>query len=62
MIYYYKQHGVRKYLRRNKETMEEEIVSVSNVNNLPVKRHMELLNLNDDKHEYIDYLGNEIVD
>ena len=42
--------------------MEEEIVSVSNVNNLPVKRHMELLNLNDDKHEYIDYLGNEIVD
>lgn len=62
MIYYYKQHEVRKYLRRNKETTEEEIVSVSNVNNLPVKRHMELLNLNDDKHEYIDYLGNEIAD
>lgn len=59
MVYYYKQHEVRKYLRRNKKTMVEEIVSVSNVNNLTVEKHMELLNLNDGKYEYIDFLGNE---
>lgn len=57
MIYCFKQHEVRKYLRRNKETLEEEIVSVSNVNNLSVEKHMELLNLNDDQYEYIEYLG-----
>ena len=51
MVYYYKQHEVRKYLRRNKKTMVEEIVSVSNVNNLTVEKHMELLNLNDGKYE-----------
>lgn len=39
--------------------MVEEIVSVSNVNNLTVEKHMELLNLNDGKYEYIDFLGNE---
>ncbi len=37
--------------------MEEEIVSVSNVNKLSVEKHMELLNLNDDKYEYVEYLG-----
>lgn len=57
MIYCYKQHEVRKYLRRDRKTMEEEIVSVSNLNNLTVERHMELLNLNDKVHEYIAYLG-----
>lgn len=60
MIYYFKQHEVRKYLRRNKSTKKEEIVSVSNVNNLSVAKHMELLNLNDENYEYIAYLG--IVD
>lgn len=57
MIYSFKQHEVRKYLRRNKETLKEEIASVSNVNNLPVEKHMDLLNLNDDPYEYIEYLG-----
>ena len=57
MIYGYKQHEVRKYLRQNRETQEEEIVSVSNRNNLSVERHMELLNLNDEKYEYIQYWG-----
>lgn len=58
MNYSFTQHEVRKYLRRNRETMEKEIVSVSNVNKLSVERHMELLNLNDDRYEYIEYLGN----
>lgn len=58
MIYNFKQHEVRKYLRRNKDTLEEEVASVSNRNNLSVERHMELLNLNDDQYEYIEYLGN----
>lgn len=57
MIYGYKQHEVRKYLRQNRETQEEEIVSVSNRNNLSVESHMELLNLNDKKYEYIQYWG-----
>ena len=55
---YFKQHEVRKYLRRNKKTQEEEIVSVSNLNGFTVERHMELLNLNDEDHEYVEYLGN----
>lgn len=57
MIYSFKQHEVRKYLRRNKSTKEEEVVSVSNLNNLSVEKHMELLNLNDENYEYITYLG-----
>ncbi len=57
MIYYYEQHEVRKYLRRDKSTGREEVVSVSNVNNLSVEKHMELLNLNDENYEYIAYLG-----
>ena len=58
MVIGFKQHEVRKYLRRDKNTQEEEIVSVSNRNGLTVEKHMELLNLNDDEHEYIEYLGN----
>ncbi len=57
MIYYFKQHEVRKYLRRDKSTKKEEVVSVSNVNNLSVEKHMELLNMNDENYEYIAYLG-----
>lgn len=56
MIYYFQQHETRKYLRRNRETLEEEIVTVSNRNNLSVEKHMELLNLNDDQYKYIEYL------
>ncbi len=57
MIYCFKQHEVRKYLRRNRTTLAEEIVTVSNRNSLSVERHMELLNLNDGQYEYIEYLG-----
>lgn len=53
------QPEVRKYLRQHRETLKQEIVSVSNRNNLSVEKHMELLNLNDDVHEYIAYLGSE---
>lgn len=59
MIYKYMQPEVRKYLRQHRETLKQEIVSVSNRNNLSVEKHMELLNLNDDVHEYIAYLGSE---
>ena len=50
MNYKYKQYESRKYLRRNIETLEESVVTVSNRNNFSVERHMELLNLNDDKY------------
>lgn len=46
--------NVRKYLRVDKETRESEIVSVSNRNALSVERHMELLNLNDEGHIYLE--------
>lgn len=59
MIYGFKQHEIRKYIRMDRNTMEEEIVSVSNRNNLSVKKHMELLNQNDNKYEYIAYLEAE---
>lgn len=46
--------NVRKYLRVDKETGKQEVVSVSNRNDLPVERHIELLNLNDEGHIYLD--------
>lgn len=46
--------NVRKYLRENKETGKREVVSVSNRNALSVERHMELLNLNDEEHVYLE--------
>ncbi len=57
MIYFYKQHEVRKYLIRNKQTMKNELVFVTNSNNLSIEKHMELLNLNDKNNEYIACLG-----
>lgn len=57
MIYLFQQHESRRYLRRNRETLEEETVTVSNRNNLSVEEHIRLLNLNDDKYEYISFLG-----
>ncbi|RKI86052.1 hypothetical protein D7V90_01850 [bacterium 1xD42-87] len=45
--------NVRKYLRENKETGKRAVVSVTNRNALSVERHMELLNLNDEKHIYL---------
>lgn len=47
---------------RHRETLHEEIVSVSNVNSFPVTEHMALLNLNDDKHEYTKYHGEVEID
>lgn len=46
--------NVRKYLRVDRETGKREVVSVSNRNGLSVEHHMELLNLNDDGHIYLD--------
>ncbi len=46
--------NVRKYLREDRMTGEREIVPVTNRNDLSVKRHMELLNLNDDEHIYLE--------
>ena len=57
MRYLYHQHEVRKYLRRHRETMAEEIVSVTNINRLSVKEHMGLLNLNSPDYEYLAFLG-----
>lgn len=56
MIYVYHQHEIRKYLRRHKETLKEETVSVTNINRLSVKEHMELLNLNSPNYEYLSFL------
>lgn len=58
MNYCFIQHEVRKYIRRNRTTLEEEIVSVSNSNNLSIEDHMALLNLNDEQYEYLDFIGN----
>jgi len=57
MNYTFNQPETRKYLRRNRNTFEEEIVSVTNKNNLSVEQHMELLNLNDTDYEYLEYVG-----
>lgn len=46
--------NVRKYLRMDKATGECEIVPVTNWNALTVERHMELLNLNDEEHIYLE--------
>lgn len=51
--------NVRKYLRVDKETRKSEIVSVSNRNALSVKRHMELLNLNDEGHIYLECIEDD---
>lgn len=62
MNYYFKQYKTRKYLRRNRKTLKEEIVTVSNVNNLSVEKHMELLNMNDTEYEYLEYLGDATIE
>lgn len=51
---YFSLVDVRKYLRIDKATGESEIVPVTNRNALPVERHMELLNLNDEGHIYLE--------
>lgn len=51
---YFSLVNVRKYLRVDRMTEESEIVPVTNRNALPVERHMELLNLNDEEHIYLE--------
>ena len=46
--------NVRKYLRVDRMTGESEIVPVTNRNALPVEHYMELLNLNDEEHIYLE--------
>lgn len=46
--------NVQKYLREDRMTREKEIVPVTNRNALSVERHMELLNLNDEEHIYLE--------
>lgn len=51
---YFSLVNVRKYLRADRVTGEREIVPVTNRNALPVERHMELLNLNDEEYIYLE--------
>ena len=46
--------NVQKYLREDRMTEEREIVPVTNRNALPVERYIELLNLNDEEHIYLE--------
>ena len=43
----------RRFTRRNRQTGEIGVVTVSNRNNLSVEKQIELLNLNDTEFEYI---------
>ena len=47
-----KELPTRKYKRTNIITDKTEIVTVTNKNNLPVEKHLELLNLNDQNNIY----------
>ena len=53
--------NVRKYLREDKVTGKREVVSVTNQNALSVERHMELLNLNDEDHIYLDCVEDNLL-
>ena len=48
----YAEVEVREYKRVSIETGVEEIVKISNRNNLPVEEHLRLLNLNDERYIY----------
>ena len=52
--YIYTELPTRKYKRTNKITGKSEIVTVTNRNNLPIEKHLELLNQND-----LDYIYTE---
>ncbi len=53
--------NVRKYLREDRETEKREVVSVANRNALLVERHMELLNLNDEEHIYLECVEDNLL-
>ncbi len=44
--------SIQKYLSTNRSTGESEIVTVSNRNELPVWKHLELLNQSDEEYRY----------
>ena len=52
--YIYTELPTRKYKRTNKITGKSEIVTVTNRNNLPIEKHLELLNQYD-----LDYIYTE---
>ena len=52
MNYIYTELPTRKYKRTNIITGKTEIVTVTNKNNLPIEKHLELLNLNDQNNIY----------
>ena len=52
--YIYTELPTRKYKRTNKITGKSEIVTVTNRNNLPIEKYLELLNQND-----LDYIYTE---
>ncbi len=56
---YFSLVNVRKYLRVDKVTGKSEIVPVTNRNSLTVERHMELLNLNDEEHIYLECIEDD---
>ena len=58
---YFSLVNVRKYLRIDKATGKSEIVPVTNRNALSVECHMELLNLNDEGHIYLECVIRESV-
>lgn len=50
--YTYKELPIRKYYRKNLVTGKTETVTVTNKNNLPIDKHISLLNLNDPDYFY----------
>ena len=56
---YFSLVNVRKYLRVDKVTVKREIVPVTNRNAQTVDRHMELLNLNDEEHIYLECIEDD---
>ena len=54
MEYNYKEVETRKLVRIDRITREENIVTVSNRNGLLHEEHLYLLNLIDDKYEYME--------
>ena len=52
MNYIYTELQTRKYKRTNIITSKTKIVTVTNKNNLPIEKHLELLNLNDQNNIY----------
>ena len=53
--------NVRKYLREDRETGKREGVSVTNRNALSVECHMELLDLNDEEHIYLECVEDNLL-